>query len=319
MPSASAPSASPSPAPLETLAADRDASLATDVRALGPIARAAAATLQAIAAAYLLLAAARVGHDLVAGAEPVPPLHLARDLAIVSLAPYLLAHLIRALARAELRAGPTDLVVRRGAVRWEIPWASIAAVEPWRLPLPGPGLSLRLASGRRFRLGLATDDPGALIDRLGRLRDRGPVSDRISPVAVNAVLPPILRWARARAVHRHRAIGLVLKFVLFPLAPTFVLFRAHQYIAFGGLLGEYHLAGAMPWLRTLGVYWVATTAHLVLWAALWRTLAELIALGAALAWRAPARALTARRAVEILCAVAWWIGVPVLVALRFLD
>ena len=45
-------------------------------------------------------------------------------------------------ARASLVDGV--LVLASGARRVELPLARIAAIEPWRLPIPGPGLSLSL-------------------------------------------------------------------------------------------------------------------------------------------------------------------------------
>ena len=63
------------------------------------------------------------------------------------------------------RAGVVDagaLVLTRGARRLELATRDIAAVEPWRLPLPGPGAWLRMASGPRWRYGLALADPSML-------------------------------------------------------------------------------------------------------------------------------------------------------------
>ena len=55
--------------------------------------------------------------------------------------------------------------------------------------------------------------------------------------------------------------------------------------------------------------------YLLLYASVWRSIAE----GAALlaAWVAPARALGVRRAAEVACLVAYYGGVPILVAIPF--
>ena len=63
-------------------------------------------------------------------------------------------------ARASIDQGA--LVLTRGTRRLELALRDIVAVEPWRVPLPGPGASLRLASGGRWRYGLAHADPTAL-------------------------------------------------------------------------------------------------------------------------------------------------------------
>ena len=63
-------------------------------------------------------------------------------------------------ARASIENGA--LVLTRGARRLELALRDIVAVEPWRVPIPGPGASLRLASGERWRYGLAHADPAGL-------------------------------------------------------------------------------------------------------------------------------------------------------------
>ncbi|UUZ54285.1 hypothetical protein LP419_38930 [Massilia sp. H-1] len=63
-------------------------------------------------------------------------------------------------ARATLENG--TLVLTRGASRIAFAPAEIAALRFWSLPLPCPGLSLQLASGRSWRYGLALADPTLL-------------------------------------------------------------------------------------------------------------------------------------------------------------
>jgi apolipoprotein N-acyltransferase len=107
----------------------------------------------------------------------------------------------------------------------------------------------------------------------------------------------------------------VAKFPLFALLPTAPLFNVHQHIAYGGTLGQYHLLGGRAFAADLALHWATVSICLVLWASVWRGLAEAAALAAAHV--APARAARVRRAVESAC---WWLyyaGVPLLLLLRF--
>jgi hypothetical protein len=106
------------------------------------------------------------------------------------------------------------------------------------------------------------------------------------------------------------------KFGLFGLAPTAVLFRAHQIIAFGGLLGQYYLEGLRPYLATGVEYWGTTLLYLVLVACTLRVFGE--AVGLAATWIAPGRARSVRAVIEGFCSVAYYVGVPALLAIRFL-
>jgi hypothetical protein len=175
------------------------------------------------------------------------------------------------------------------------------------VPLPSPGATLRLRSGQTFAYRLALADPTRLVDLLG--------SSTGAPRDV-AAGNPALRHAAARAAYRTlRWWQWVLKFPVFALAPAAVLFRAHQWIAYGGTLGEYYMYGATAYALTFLEYWTTVTIYVVLWAATWRTVAEIVA------WVAtrlrPDAAASIRRIVEIGCGVLYYGGVPVLLALRF--
>jgi apolipoprotein N-acyltransferase len=99
--------------------------------------------------------------------------------------------------------------------------------------------------------------------------------------------------------------------------PASLLFYTHQHIAYGGTFGQYYLEGLVPYLSTLGEYWATTVILLVSYASIWRAAAEIaVWTAAALAGRTPAFAV--RRAVEVACAVAYYGGVPALLALRYL-
>ena len=105
--------------------------------------------------------------------------------------------------------------------------------------------------------------------------------------------------------------------MLFALLPAAVLFNAHQYIAYGGTLGQYYLEGLAPYLETLAIYWSTMSIYLVLYAAPWRGVAE----GASLltAWMSPRHAVRVRRAAETTCRVVFYAGVPLLLLARFLQ
>ncbi|MBI4515953.1 MAG: hypothetical protein HY699_09090 [Deltaproteobacteria bacterium] len=244
---------------------------------------------------------------LLANDPPVTPLMLLRAVTILVLLPGLAAQLVARAYAAEIVIRGGDLVVRGAELQLEIPCRAIEAVAAWRVPLPGPGFSLRLRSGRTLGYGLQGADPTALL--LALADGQGVESARA------ALRHPNLVYAHARG-RRRRWYHFAGKFVVFALVPAAVLFRAHQYIAYGGPLGEYYLVGLAAYLKTFGVYWGTLMVYLVLYASVWRGLAE----GAVLlaAWTAPARAAGARRAAEIAAAALYYGGVPVLLALRFL-
>jgi apolipoprotein N-acyltransferase len=222
----------------------------------------------------------------------------------LGLLPDLAARLLGRAFAARASVTAAGLCVEREGLRIEAPIASLAAVAPWRLPLPGPGVSLRLRDGARLPVGIepAPEPLLALLARAG----------------VPSLPHPNLAYGaeqrqRVRTVWQHAFV----KFGLFGLLPTAVLFRAHQIIAFGGLLGQYHQEGLRPYLATLVEYWGITMIFLLLFASTLRRFAELAALGAT--WLAPARARSIRSGAEAFCAIAYYAGVPALLALRFLS
>lgn len=242
----------------------------------------------------------------VEGALPAPPLFLALRLALFSLLPLGLVRLLRAWTRATVDVGAEQLVLQLRGVRFEIPYASLDSVRPWRLPLPVPGFSLRMKSGRTFHYGLETGDPLPLLDALGA---HGPFGAETSG-------HPGTRFAQARALVKRRWWHLALKYGLFPLVPTVIFFRAHQYIAYGGPFGQWQMFGFEAWLKSLVVeYWVVVLTYLVLYAGLWRGVAGALAFAGA--WVAPSRARGVRRLAEWLCALAYYVGLPALVLARF--
>lgn len=289
--------------------AGADASPSFEVHAYSLGARVAGTALRLVSAANILSLAVLVLNSIFTGAESATPLIMVRNLALFSLLPGLAFQLLRLLLRARVTIEPTQLVLRTRAARYEIPLESLApeAVHPWRLPWPEPGLALRMRSGRYFRLRLALPDPTPLLEALAQR----------APLAGAALAHPAVSYARARVLHgARRWWRLALKFGLFPLLPALVMFRAHQYIAYGGTFGEYYLLGLKAYLKTFFGYWSTIAGYLILYAGTWRGLGEIAAF--ALAWVAPSRAGSVRRGVEITCSVAYYVGFPVLVLIRFL-
>jgi hypothetical protein len=281
------------------------ASGALRVRAWTRGARAVAGLGVAISRASLpaiAVAAVTVAPDLLE-----PPV-LVPILALAALGPGLAAWALGHAAAAGVECEGGELHVQRRDSRLELPLASIAALRPWRVPLPGVGCALRLRSGRSLPVGLEPGDPGALLERLARAGVPGAEAAARHPAFVFAC-------ARAGAPGGWLRSPLA-KFVLFSLLPTLVLFRAHQHIAYGGSFGQIYLEGLRPFLLTLGFYWLTVSLYVLLWASAWRALAEAAAWAAA--WAAPSHAARVRSAGEWTCLAACYLGVPALVAVRFL-
>jgi apolipoprotein N-acyltransferase len=113
------------------------------------------------------------------------PLVLFRVVTVLAALPGLAAWLLERAFAARLAIDATELVVHARGRRLEIPRDAVAAAVPWRVPLPRPGVTLRLRSGRR--LAVALDDPGALLARLGIDEDRHHPSSIGQPHARAAV------------------------------------------------------------------------------------------------------------------------------------
>lgn len=273
-----------------------------------PALRWVAALALAVAAGNVLYLLARLLLvDVLQGVPATPPPVLASRLVLLSLLPWVLALLLRRLASGTLHLEPERLLLRLRHATFEIPLASIASLHAWRIPLPGAGLVLHLQSGRRFHYRLQPQAPLPLLEALAPLL----------PSAEPLQRHPALRFANARAEYAPRRLRqLLLKFALFPLLPTAIFFRAHQYIAYGGLLGEYHMLGLASYLKSLAGYWLTTTALLVLYATLWRALVE--GLTFSTTWAMPLRSRGLRQLAEWALLLLYYLGVPALVALRFL-
>lgn len=237
---------------------------------------------------------------------PLTPFVLVELFVTTIALPAAAARLVRMALAGEAACEAAGLRVQRPGRALELPCQEIARASAWLVPLPGPGVALRMRSGARVQLALR--DPTPLLRALAAGGVAGAEAAALRATSV---------WAAARAGHRrHLAERPLFKFALFALLPAGVLFYTHQHIAYGGLLGEYHLLGAKAWLRTLAGYWGGTAVYLVLLAGVLRAPAE------ALAWLAahvsPPAAPGVRRAVEASCQLAYYAGVPALLALRYL-
>lgn len=290
----------------EAAAAVAVAAVPADVAVLPPAARLAAGLLRVFARGSLLwmVAAVLLGD----GALQANTLAQIRTFAAVFLAPELVAWcVLRAFAaRASIDHGA--LVLTRGARRLELALQDIVAVEPWRMPIPGPGASLRLASGERWRYGLAHANPIALARALAEAG--GAIGPASTPSRATT-------YAQARmAIRRGRLDQVLAKFVLFPLALAIPAFRLHQHIAYGSSFGEYYSFGLTAYLTTFALWWTAWAIGVVLCAAALRAAIETGTLVAVLL--RPGQAADARRWLERLGHAALYLGLPAWLVLRAL-
>ena len=237
---------------------------------------------------------------------PVEPPVLFRAFGVFSALPILAARLIRLAFAARVEREPDRIAVAGRGGRIEIPDESIRAVHAWTVPLPGVGVSIELRSGGRLAQGLMPADSRELPLLLDALDRGAPSRD-----------PTALYASAKRAAGRRTRLGLGMRYGVYPLIAAVIFFRAHQFIAYGGTFGQYYLEGARPYLATFAEYWATIAIYLVLYAAVWRGLAEAVALFAA--WIAPDRASGVRRLVEWVYSIAFYAGVPFFVALRFID
>jgi apolipoprotein N-acyltransferase len=201
------------------------------------------------------------------------------------------------------------LVLTRGARRIELAAREVVAVEPWRVPLPGIGASLRLVSGERWQFELANVDPAALERALSTA---GGAPARQGPPSRAATYAQ----ARLAAAPRGRLARPLPKFVLFPLLLAIPAFRLHQHIAYGSGLGEYYTFGLVAYLATFALWWAAWAIGVMLCAAVLRASIEVATLAVLLL--RPERAVDARYWLERAGLALLYIGVPAWLLLRML-
>lgn len=207
-------------------------------------------------------------------------------------------------ARAFVENG--NLVLTRGANRMELALDRIAALEPWRVPLPGPGVAIKLATGGYWHYSLAIDNPntlGAALAHAGDLTVKPP-PEHISTRYLEAVL----------AVPRGRLGHPLLKFALLPTVLALGAFRLHQHIAYGSSFGEYYTFGLKAYAISFGLWWAAWLIGVVLCAAALRAAIEVGTLLAGVLW--PAHTIRVRYALQNLGLAMLYIGMPAWLLLR---
>jgi apolipoprotein N-acyltransferase len=275
--------------------------LPADVAVLPRAARLAAGLLRAFARASLLgIGAAWLVGDVL----PTKPLDQLRVFAALFLAPEAAAWcVLRAFAaRAALFDGL--LVFTRGARRLELALRDIAAVEPWRVPLPAPGATLRLVSGAAWRYGVVLADPAALAAAAG--------------VALRDGAPRAAAYARARAAVPRWRIGRAwLKFGLFPLLLAVPAFRLHQHIAYGSAFGELQTFGLQAYVTAFAMWWASWVAGVLLCAAALRVCIEAGALLTVLL--RPGAAVDARLGLERVGLALLYLGLPAVLLWRIFS
>ncbi|MEP7057520.1 MAG: apolipoprotein N-acyltransferase [Caldimonas sp.] len=280
----------------ETSAAD--SAMPADVAVLPPAARAIAGVLRAFARGSLLWmgAAVLLGDD----ALRTNTLAQIRTFTSLFLAPEAAAWcVLRAFAaRASIESG--TLVLTRGARRLELALREVLAVEPWRVPIPAAGASLRLESGVRWPYGIAHVDPFALARALAAAGVR-PAQESMPSRATT--------YARARlAVRRGRLDRPFAKFFVFPLILAIPAFRLHQRIAYGSGFGEYYTFGPAAYLTTFALWWAAWAIGVVLCATALRATIEAGTLLAVLL--RPGQSVDVRRWLEGVGLAALYLGLP---------
>ncbi len=185
------------------------------------------------------------------------------------------------------------LVLARGTQKLALDLGELAAVEPWRWPVPGPGVAMRLRSGLHWDYGLALSDPALFSAALAA--SGGPA----------AVAAPGWRMLVAPATRLDHPL---LKFVLLPLALALPAFHLHQHIAYGSALGEYYSFGLAAYLSAFGLWWAAWTIGVVLGAALVRTAIESASMLVAVL--RPRAAIDARQGLERIGHAALYLALP---------
>jgi apolipoprotein N-acyltransferase len=220
-------------------------------------------------------------------------------------AAWLLARAFGGRARIE----PGTLVLVQREQRIEVPLDAIAGVSVWLLPLPRHGLWLKLRSGRRFPRALEVKDPAAFVEAL--------VAAGASPTLRDGLTPRWAIYTQALAASPvHWLDRTWLKFGIYSLVPAIPAFRLNQWITYGGTFGEYYTFGLKAYLTAFAIWWSSWAFNLVMIASGIRAVVELASMLAAATvppWAGPVR-----RGMEVAQRVAFYAGVPLWIALRFM-
>ncbi|MBA5605301.1 apolipoprotein N-acyltransferase [Duganella sp. FT3S] len=216
------------------------------------------------------------------------------------LLPEAAAWCVLALCSAQAMVVDGKLALTRGGRRRELKLSEIAEVQLWRLPIPGPGLSLRLHTGRRWRYGLALTNADA------RAAARAATAGRPVQQSLRAV--PQVYAQTSLAIRRSRLDHPLPKYILLPLALALPAFHLYQHIAYGSAFGEYYSFGLKAYLSAFALWWAAWSIGVVLTETLVRAAISIATLLAALL--RPARAIAIRRWLERAGHVALYLGMP---------
>ncbi|OYT91724.1 MAG: apolipoprotein N-acyltransferase [Burkholderiales bacterium PBB3] len=282
---------------LELLRKRNDHSLPLNVRVfvLPPWARLVAGVLRAFARGSLLwMGAAMLLNDNLQSNT----LAQIRLFATLFVAPELASWCVLWAFAARATTDRDTLVVRSGARSMRLALRDIAAVVPWRIPVPSRGVDVMLASGLRWPYALQVNDPAAFSRALAA--SGGPAQSAMA-----------LPHSPSRFGHP------ALKFVLLPTVLALVAFRLHQHIAYGSSFGEYYTFGLRAYAISFGLWWAAWFMGVVLCAAALRAAIE-VASGL-IAFLQPAWMVPARAVLERLGLLALYAGLPGWLALRALG
>jgi len=190
-----------------------------------------------------------------------------------------------------------------------VPIREIVALTPWTVPMPTPGLSLRLASGTSLAVATGWHDPSQVASMLQKQGAPEMIPTRSEALALAA--------ARSRAeAPRWRIDHPWFKFGLFPLLLALPAFRLHQHIAYGGTFGEYYSFGLQAYLLALLLWWASWSIGMTLFGAVLRVVVESGSLATLLV--RPRAAGEARSLLQGIARALYFIGAPAWLAWRLL-
>lgn len=279
--------------------ARRAMTMPANVAVLPPAARLAAGLLRALARGGLLWMCVAL---LLNETLRTNTLAQVRMFSTLFLGPEVAAWCVLLLFSAKVSIVDGKLVFSRGAHRFELALADIAALRAWSLPLPCSGLSLQLAGGQGWRYALALANPNGLAEAIAGAG--GPaVQQRIRARAT------LQAYVQARmAIPRSWLDHPFAKYVLLPLALAIPAFHLQQQIAYGGPFGEYYSFGLKAYLSAFALWWAAWSIGVVLSQTLLRTAIEAGTLLAALL--RPGRTVVIRLGLQRLGHAALFLGLP---------
>ena len=206
-------------------------------------------------------------------------------------------------ARASFENGA--LVLAQGTRRIELALADVTALEFWRLPIPCGGVALRLASGARWRYGLALAKPAALMQAVA---GQGVAAATNAPSSLDRLVQG------CEAIRRGWFDQPLARYCLLPLAMAIPAYYLHQHIAYGSGFGEYTAFGLKAYASGMVLWWAAWVIGITLCGAALRVLIEVIAVLGVLLH--PAQTADLRRWLERFGNVVLYLGVPTWLLLR---